>query len=68
MCCDFNYFTVGADYDYGQRGEISDLFHLTDLYCYGSEYRITDCYYDDYIDIITHSPYYSKWIVYCSVG
>ena len=55
--------------NYEQFGEINDLFHLTNLMCSGSEYRLTDCQYDDSTDIMYH--FYSisdEWIVYCPEG
>ena len=66
ISCDLNYSTAGAYDDRGPRGKISDLFHLSWLYCYGREYRISDCLYNDYIDVTSRSYY--KLIVYCSEG
>ena len=62
---DFAILSTGATYQNIYFGDVNDPIHLTNLGCYGSEYRITDCQYSNNTVGYSHIE---DWSVYCVVG
>ena len=58
-------YTGVTHYYYSEFGEGTGAIHLDNLWCYGSEYRLKDCHYDNNTEEDSH---YEDWSVYCGRG
>ena len=59
------FLSTGATSGNIHYGDITDPIHLTALGCYRSQYRITDCRYNNNTVGYSHIE---DWSVYCFVG
>ena len=56
---------TGATYNNIYFGDVNDPIHLTNPGCYGSEHRITDCWYNNNTVGYSHIE---DWSVICNIG